>query len=128
MRITKKNHDGLYGSPQQIGYAMQPQQQFTPQVTVTDNKGHTYNVNVDNSVPHLNLTPKIVKDFQKMEQFVENAAASGPGAAVQQNLKQFVLMKAIGMDDDYLDQFRDSSGIPQSNNQVWKTLCQFYNQ
>jgi len=133
MRYTK-NHDGLYGSPQQIGYAMQPQQQFfTPQVTVKDNKGHTYNVNMDNSVPYLNLNPKVVNDFLKMEQFAEDASGrgpAGPGLAgnVQRDLKQFVLMKAIGVDDDYLDQFRDSTGIPKSNNEVWKMLCNFYNQ
>jgi hypothetical protein len=133
MRYTK-NHDGLYGSPQQIGYAMQPQQQFlSPMVTVEDNKGHKYNVSMDNSVPYLGLTPKVVKDFAKMERFIEQASGAGgvaPGApaTTQQNLKQFVLMKAIGMDEDYLDQFRDNTGIPQSNNEVWKTLCNFYNQ
>ena len=88
MRYTK-NNDGFNGS-QQFGYAMQPQQQlFSPQVTVKDNKGHQYSVNMDMSVPYLGLTPKMVKDFKQMEKFVKDTS----GANVKE-LKQFVLLQA----------------------------------
>ena len=123
MRYTK-NNDGFYNVPQQMGYAQT--QRFTPQVTIKDDQDHIYNVSMDMSVPYISLTPKMVKDFKKMEDFIKGTTSSGPGKSAE--LKQLVLMKAIGMDEDYVEQYREEKSIPQSNNSVWKLLCQFYNQ
>ena len=125
MRYTKskKRFDGnqtMFYNPNQQQQSFQPQ----AQVMIKDSQGHTFQIQKDMSVPDLGLTPKMVNDFKQMEDYYGKA----PSDKQQKDLKQLLMLKAIGTNDQYLDSYRDTNKIPNSNNHVWNILCNYYTQ
>ena len=114
------------GSPyQESPYQYQNQNdtiEFTPTNLFSSSSGQQFTAKLNYNkngllvvngmeLPELNITSDVVDAFKVSEPYF----GGGEGAVDADKIKEYIMLKAIGTSEDYLEEYKETNKIPTSN-------------